>query len=113
MLSHVSSGQKEYLVTPIYFCEAFPPSSIDVNNSVNSALGPTFPYLLVKVTPTGGFCSYAGLNNSPYLVTFVRGAKTQRPTLEQLGVVFRVSTKRYAAYQSRVWLPWWFKRNVF
>jgi MFS family permease len=107
-------------IPSIYFSEAFPLShreigaafTICVNNSVSSALGLTFPSLLAKVTPTGAFCLYAGLNMLSFLVIFFVVPETKRRTLEELDVVFSVSTTRHAAYQTRVWLPWWFKRNV-
>lgn len=54
----------------IYFSEAFPLShreigaafTICVNNAVGSALTLSFPSLLAKITPTGAFAFYAGLN---------------------------------------------------
>jgi hypothetical protein len=47
-----------------------------------------------------------------FVVIFFVVPETKRRTLEELDVVFSVSTRRHAAYQTRVWLPWWFKRNV-
>lgn len=57
-------------IPSIYFSEAFPLShreiggafTICVNNAVGSALSLTFPSLLAKITPTGAFLFYAGLN---------------------------------------------------
>lgn len=107
-------------IPSIYFSEAFPLShreigaafTICVNNSVSSALGLTFPALLAKVTPVGAFCLYAGLNMLSFVVIFFVVPETQRRTLEELDVVFGVPTKKHAAWQVGVWLPWWFKRCV-
>jgi hypothetical protein len=79
---------------------------------VSSALGLTFPSLLAKVTPTGAFCLYAGLNMLSFTVIFFVVPETKQRTLEELNVVFSVSTTRHASYQTKVWLPYWVKRNV-
>ena len=73
---------------------------------MSSALGLTFPSLLAKVTPTGAFCLYAGLNMLSFLVIFFVVPETKQRTLEELDVVFSVSTSRHASYQSKVWLPY-------
>lgn len=107
-------------IPSIYFSESFPLShreigaafTICVNNSFSSALGLTFPALLAKVTPVGAFCFYAGLNILSFLVIFFVVPETKKRTLEELDVVFSVPTRRHAAYQVRVWLPYWVKRNV-
>ncbi|THX54519.1 hypothetical protein D6D06_05471, partial [Aureobasidium pullulans] len=107
-------------IPSIYFSESFPLShreigaalTICVNNSFSSALGLTFPSLLAKITPTGAFCSYAGLNMLSFVVIFFVVPETKRRTLEELDEVFSISTTRHAAYQTRVWLPWWIRRYV-
>ncbi|KAH0388050.1 MFS transporter, partial [Aureobasidium melanogenum] len=107
-------------IPSIYFSEAFPLShreigaafTICVNNSVSSALGLTFPALLAKITPTGAFCLYAGLNMLSFLVIFLVVPETKQRTLEELDEVFSIPTTRHAAYQTKVWLPWWIKRHV-
>ncbi|THW36563.1 hypothetical protein D6D21_06568 [Aureobasidium pullulans] len=79
-------------ITSIYFSESFPLShreigaalTICVNNSFSSALGLTFPSLLAKITPTGAFCSYAGLNMLSFVVIFFVVPETKRRTLEEL-----------------------------
>ena len=86
--------------------------TICVNNAVSSALGLTFPSLLAKVTPTGAFCLYAGLNMLSFTVIFFVVPETKQRTLEELDVVFSVPTTKHASYQSTVWLPYWIKRNV-
>jgi hypothetical protein len=86
--------------------------TICVNNSVSSALGLTFPALLAKITPTGAFCLYAGLNMLSFLVIFLVVPETKQRTLEELDEVFSIPTTRHAAYQTKVWLPWWIKRHV-
>jgi hypothetical protein len=75
-------------------------------------LGLTFPSLLAKVTLTGAFCLYAGLNMLSFMVIFFVVPETKQRTLEELDVVFSVSTTRHASYQTKVWLPCWVKRNV-
>lgn len=64
------------------------------------------------MTPTGAFCLYAGLNMLSFLVIFFVVPETKRRTLEELDVVFAVPTRKHAAWQAGVWLPWWFRRNV-
>ncbi|KAI5235521.1 hypothetical protein E4T43_09211 [Aureobasidium subglaciale] len=107
-------------IPSIYFSEAFPLShreigaafTICVNNSFSSALGLTFPSLLAKITPTGAFCLYAGLNMLSFVVIFFVVPETKQRTLEELDEVFSISTTRHAAYQVKVWLPWWIRRYV-
>ncbi|KAI7258041.1 MFS transporter [Hortaea werneckii] len=108
-------------IPSIYFSESFPLShreigaafSICVNNSVGSALSLTFPSLLARVTPTGAFGFYAGLNVVAFLVIFFVVPETKKRTLEELDFVFGVPTTKHAAYQLKVWLPWWIRRYVF
>jgi hypothetical protein len=62
----------------IYFSEAFPLShreigaafTICVNNAVGSVLVLTFPSILAKITPTGAFALYAGLNVLAFVMIF-------------------------------------------
>ena len=105
-------------IPSIYFSEAFPLShrelgaafTICVNNAVGSIVGLTFPSLLEKVTPTGAFGFYAGLCMVAVVVIFFIVPETMRKTLEELDFVFAVPTRKHAAYQVRVWLPWFFRR---
>ncbi|KAG8408620.1 hypothetical protein J3458_019645 [Metarhizium acridum] len=104
----------------IYFSESFPLShrelgagmTICVNNAVGSALSLTFPSLLNKITPTGAFGFYAGLNILAFLVIFFIVPETKKRTLEELDYIFSVPTRRHVSYQLGTWLPWWFKRYV-
>ncbi|KAF1960445.1 hypothetical protein CC80DRAFT_583125 [Byssothecium circinans] len=104
----------------IYFSEAFPLShreigaafTICVNNAVGSILVLTFPSLLAKITPTGAFAFYAGLNVLAFGMIFFLVPETMQRTLEELDFIFGVPTRRHMAYQIRCWLPWWFKRYV-
>jgi len=65
-------------IPSIYFSEAFPLShreiggalTICINNAVGSALSLTFPSLLNKITPTGAFLFYAGLNILAFILIF-------------------------------------------
>ncbi|KAF2260862.1 hypothetical protein CC78DRAFT_522784 [Lojkania enalia] len=105
----------------IYFSESFPLShreigaafTICVNNAVGSALTLSFPSLLAKITPTGAFSFYAGLNILAFLMIFFLVPETMQRTLEELDFIFGVPTRRHMAYQIRTWLPWWIKRYVF
>ncbi|CAK7213467.1 hypothetical protein SBRCBS47491_001809 [Sporothrix bragantina] len=105
----------------IYFSESFPLShreiggaiTICINNSVGSALSLTFPSLLARIGPTAAFGFYAGLNVIAFLVIFVLIPETKQRTLEELDYIFGVPTRRHAAYQLRVYLPWFIKRYVF
>jgi hypothetical protein len=127
----------------IYFSESFPLShrelgagmTISINNAVGSALSLTFPSLLEKITPTGAFCFYAGLNILAFLVIFLIVPETKyvpsvvanalalekeqwanpgsrKRTLEELDYIFSVPTRRHISYQLGTWLPWWFKRYI-
>lgn len=105
-------------IPSIYFSESFPLShreigaalTICVNNSVGSVLSLTFPALLARITPTGAFGFYAGLNLLAFFVIFFIVPETMRKTLEELDFVFAVPTRKHAAYQVKVWLPWFFRR---
>ncbi|KAI0892611.1 hypothetical protein F4806DRAFT_237235 [Annulohypoxylon nitens] len=105
----------------IYFSEAFPLShreiggafTICINNAVGSALTLTFPSLLARVGPTAAFGFYAGLNILAFLVIFLIVPETKQRTLEELDYIFGVPTLRHMVYQSKTWLPWWFKRYIF
>lgn len=63
----------------IYFSESFPLShreigaafTICVNNAVGSALTLTFPSLLARISATGAFGFYAGLNILAWVVIFL------------------------------------------
>lgn len=105
--------------------------TICINNAVGSALSLTFPSLLDKITPTGAFGFYAGLNVLAFLVIFLIVPETKyvssgvysittrcvltydrKRTLEELDYIFSVPTRRHISYQLGTWLPWWFKRYV-
>jgi hypothetical protein len=105
----------------IYFSEAFPLShreigaafTICINNAVGSILVLSFPSLLAKITPTGAFAFYAGLNMLAFVLIFFLVPETKQRTLEELDFIFGVPSRRHMAYQVREWLPWWIKRYVF
>lgn len=75
-------------IPSIYFSEAFPLShreiggafTICVNNAVGSALSLTFPSLLAKITPTGAFCFYAGLNILAFVLILLLVPETRVST---------------------------------
>ncbi|KAJ5165996.1 hypothetical protein N7492_006292 [Penicillium capsulatum] len=108
-------------IPSIYFSEAFPLShrelgaafTICVNNAVGSALSLTFPSLLHKVTPTGAFGFYAGLNVLAFITIFFVVPETMQRTLEELDYTFGVPIHRHARYQVGTWLPWFVRRYFF
>ena len=77
---------------------------------MGSALSLTFPSLLAKITPTGAFGFYAGLNMIAFVVIFFLVPETKKKTLEELDFVFGVPTRKHVAYQTNTWLPWFFRR---
>ena len=105
----------------IYFSESFPLShreiggaiTICINNSVGSALSLTFPSLLSRIGPTAAFGFYAGLNVVAFVGIFFLVPETKQRTLEELDYIFGVPTRRHAAYQLRVYLPWFVQRYIF
>ncbi|KAJ5672144.1 hypothetical protein N7507_001271 [Penicillium longicatenatum] len=107
-------------IPSIYFSEAFPLShrelgaafTICVNNAVGSALTLSFPSLLAKITPTGAFGFYAGLNVLAFVTIFLVVPETMQRTLEEFDYTFGVPIYRHARYQIGTWLPWFIRRYV-
>lgn len=87
-----------------YSAEVFPLSHRDVgmawavatNNFWASVLSLTFPYMLRAFTPTGAFGFYAGLNAVAFVMIFLFMPETKERSLEELDVVFGVSTRAFA-----------------
>jgi hypothetical protein len=65
------------------------------------------------MTPTGAFGFYAGLNLIAWGMIFCFVRETKQLTLEELDQVFSVPTKTYLDYETKVWLPYFFKRHIF
>ncbi|KAJ6607589.1 hypothetical protein B0H10DRAFT_2166759 [Mycena sp. CBHHK59/15] len=107
-------------VPAVYASECFPLShresgmawSIFVNNSFSTVLGLTFPGMLKGFGPTGAFCFYGFLNILATGMIFLGLPETKQRTLEELDQIFAVPTAAHAAYQLRVWLPWFVRRYV-
>lgn len=104
----------------VYGAEVFPLShsemgmswAIATNNFWASALGLTFPRMLLAMTPTGAFGFYAGLNIIALVFIFLVCPETSRLSLEELDSVFAISTRMHARYQCTEVIPWWFRRWI-
>ncbi|KAJ6069051.1 hypothetical protein N7499_010938 [Penicillium canescens] len=107
-------------IPSIYFSEAFPLShrelgaafTICVNNIVGSVLSLSFPSILAKMTATGAFGFYAGLNMLAFVLIFFIVPETMQRTLEELDYTFGVPIHRHARYQVGTWLPWFIQRYI-
>lgn len=105
----------------MYSAEVFPLSHREVgmswavatNNFWGAILSLTFPTMLHKMTATGAFGFYAGLNLVALALIFLFVPETKQKSLEELDDVFAISNRRHAKYQMTEVLPWWTKRWVF
>jgi hypothetical protein len=86
--------------------------AVCINNTFAGVLGLTFPRMRTVMTATGAFGFYAGLNLIAWGMIFCFVRETKQLTLEELDQVFSVPTSQYIGYESRVWLPYAFKRHV-
>jgi sugar porter (SP) family MFS transporter len=86
--------------------------AVCINNTFAGVLGLTFPRMRTVMTPTGAFGFYAGLNLIAWGMIFCFVRETKQMTLEELDQVFSVPTKSFLSYETRVWLPYVFKRYV-
>lgn len=77
-----------------------------------AVLSISFPLILHAFSPTGAFGFYAGLNVVAFVMIFLWVPETKQRTLEELDYVFGVPTKKFIGYNSKVALPWWWKRWV-
>jgi hypothetical protein len=81
------------------------------------------------MTPTGAFGFYAGLNLVAWFMIFCFVRETKQLTLEEIDrtfvsmyssrhftnptiEVFSVPTKSFLSYETKVWLPYFFKRYI-
>ncbi|CAG7554751.1 unnamed protein product [Fusarium equiseti] len=78
-----------------------------------TVLGISFPFVLEQLHTVGAFGLYAVFNLIAFIMIFFWVPETKQRTLEELDWVFAVPTKKFASYQLRVALPYWFKRWVF
>ncbi|KAK4162379.1 putative polyol transporter 1 [Cladorrhinum sp. PSN259] len=103
-----------------YSAEVFPLSHREVGMGFSvatclfwaSVLGMTFPFLLDSLGVVGAFGLYAGFNVVAFVMIFFWVPETKQRTLEELDYVFAVPTGKFAKYQLKEVLPWWFKRYV-
>jgi MFS family permease len=103
-----------------YSAEAYPLSHREVGMGFAvatclfwaSVLGMTFPFLLQQAGTVGAFGCYAAFNVVALVMIFFWVPETKQKTLEELDHVFSVPTTKFASYQLREVLPWWFKRWV-
>lgn len=84
--------------------------AVFINNTFAGILGLTFPRLLRAFGSTGAFCFYAALNLATLVFVFTLIRETARLTLEELDQVYYPKTRQFAAYQTKQWLPYFFKR---
>jgi len=86
--------------------------AVCINNTFAGILGLTFPRMTTVMTPTGAFGFYAGLNLIAWGMIFCFVRETKQLTLEELDQVFSVPTSVYLKYETKVWLPYFFKRHI-
>lgn len=107
-------------VPAAYSAEVFPlshreigtSSAVAVTNLWASALSLTFPALLSFFGSRGAFTLYAALNVVAFVLVFLFVPETRLKTLDELDLVFAVSTRRFVRYQVLEYTPWWIKRYV-
>jgi len=107
-------------VPAAYSAEVFPlshreigmSSAVAVTNLWASALSLTFPALLSFLGSQGAFTLYAALNVVAFVLVFLFVPETRLKTLDELDLVFAVSTRRFVRYQVLEYAPWWVKRYV-
>lgn len=107
-------------VPAAYSAEVFPlshreigmSSAVAVTNLWASALSLTFPALLSVLGSQGAFTLYAALNVVAFVLVFLFVPETRLKTLDELDVVFSVSTRRFVRYQVMEYLPWWTRRYL-
>lgn len=64
------------------------------------------------MTQTGAFGFYAALNLIAWFMIFAFVRETKQLTLEEIDQVFSVPTKEFLAYETKTWLPYFFKRHL-
>ncbi|KAM0294430.1 hypothetical protein HYE67_000111 [Fusarium culmorum] len=86
--------------------------AVCINNTFAGILGLTFPRMRTVMTPTGAFGFYAGLNLIAWGMIFCFVRETKQMTLEELDQVFSVPTSQFLSYETKVWLPYMFKKYI-
>ncbi|CAK9783802.1 MFS transporter [Cutaneotrichosporon oleaginosum] len=87
--------------------------AVFINMLFASVLGITFPAMKTAMTPLGAFCFYAGLSTTALILIFLFVPETKGISLEELDDVFSVPTSQFISYQTKQWLPYFFKRYLF
>jgi len=104
-----------------YSAEVFPLAQREIGMGFSVAvclgwafvLSLTFPRMLEVMGPTGAFGFYAGLNVLAFIMIIFWVPETKNLTLEEMDFVFDIPTSKFAAYQVKHAIPYWFKRYVF
>lgn len=87
---------------------------LDPTNTLSAGiLGLTFPRMVQVMTQTGAFGFYAALNLIAWGMIFCFVRETKQLTLEEIDQVFSVPTSQFLSYETKVWLPYFFKRHIF
>ncbi|KDR75375.1 hypothetical protein GALMADRAFT_123213 [Galerina marginata CBS 339.88] len=77
-----------------------------------SVVSLTFPRLLAAFGSAGAFGFFAGMNMVAFFMIFFLMPETKQRTLEELDFVFAVPTSRHISYQTKTFLPYFFKKWV-
>jgi MFS family permease len=86
--------------------------AVTINMFFAAVLGLTFPAMKTAMTPLGAFCFYAGTNVVSFVLIFLFVPETKALSLEELDDVFSIPTKTFIQYQTKSWLPYFFKRYI-
>lgn len=87
--------------------------AVFINNTFAGILSLTFPRMVGVMTETGAFGFYAGLNLIAWFMIFCFVRETKQLTLEEIDQVFSVPTSQFLSYESKVRVPYFFKRHFF
>lgn len=83
-----------------------------INNFFAGVLSITFPRMVSVMSTAGAFGFYAGLNLIAWSLIFFFVRETKQLTLEEIDQVFSVPTSQYVSHETKVWLPYVFKRHI-
>ncbi|OCF33741.1 sugar transporter [Kwoniella heveanensis BCC8398] len=86
--------------------------AVFINNFFAGVLSITFPRMRTVMTSTGAFGFYAGLNLIAWGMIFFFVRETKQLTLEEIDQVFSVPTAQYVGYETRVMIPYFFKKYI-
>ena len=97
-----------------YCAEVFPLSHREVGMSSSVAVASiwatvlsfTFPRLLTALKPQGSFELYALLTVVAVVLVFLFVPETRQKSLDELDVVFAISSRSFIRYQVTDYLPW-------